>query len=365
LRTTTRLPGQELLYGMGRQNIRLEWPALAVTKEKMLSAAITKSIQENIISAIDDATITNFLSLIKKTASDLILKDEQVVNTIPIGKVLGFSLKEPALQNTFINAYINFEGTPEQFWNEHLPSQPGFQNQPRLFQSLQLTNQLSALSGNHIPLVEELQVHRGITSPMELLELSKEDWQAIIGKTGLPEAIRTDENGEGVDLYIEEMQDILHAAYPTQKIALMIRHHEIRHEDPTITEALNAFFVQATAFDFSTSRVEDFNEVISSVANGRQLEVKSELQKIQRLYQVSPTPQTMVALINIGFKSAFEIASIPGKSFMAMYSERLGGEEKAVAVLNRANYQALRLQNVALTVQEMVSGVNPAFTTYH
>ena len=82
---------------------------------------------------------------------------------------------------SFVNALGNFKGGDfREFWNEHLPGQPEFQDNPQLVADLLLTQQLTQLTGNHQTLVHELQVHRKLNTIDKLFDLEKSDWREII-----------------------------------------------------------------------------------------------------------------------------------------------------------------------------------------
>ena len=62
-------------------------------------------------------------------------------------------LPETALTAAFLSAYVNHSGAIEDFWKD-LRNRPEFRDQVG---NLQFALQLGVLSGNHLPLVQELQ----------------------------------------------------------------------------------------------------------------------------------------------------------------------------------------------------------------
>lgn len=352
----------EILYGLGRQNVPLNWTAISTRKEDELAGAIQRSMRQNIISAQE--AIKEFLQKLQALSVKAGFETSSDPEDIAVGKMLDISLADDILKTSFINAYRNFEGTSEQFWKEYLPHQAEFREKPELISALQLTSQLHIISGNHLPLIQELQVNRKIKNVKALVGLSKQEWAEIVKQIKVPPEITGSSEEERISLYIENIQNLLQAAYPTEKISMMIKNKEFDHHDENMHHSLNAFFEKAENFDISTSRVEDFTNIIKEVAPERESPLKEYLQTVQRIYQVSPTSEAMSKLWDNDLDSAFKIASYPEQIFLESYSESLGGIEIAKTVYERAFYQAMRAQNTALTLQEIIYNGSPAFTTF-
>lgn len=351
----------ELLYGLGRQNIKLEWNAIGHTPEGKLRAAINKSVDENIIAAFANDMVNGFIEGIQQYGTDTILSVSDPAKTTDIKKLLSYALPDASLHGPFFTAYKNFTGKPEQFWNEYLPQQPGFNN-PALIQALQFGNQLAMLTGNHLPLIEELQVTLKLTSPKQLLDFSEDYWKGLLDASGWPDGITEDTDKL---LYIANIQNTLNASFPTEKIALMVKNDELKY-DEYVKPLLGTFFETDTTFDFKTSRVIDHKTAIDSVTNGNAqhaADLTHHLQTIQRVFQVSPTVQAMAKLLDLNMTSAYKIANIPEESFVQNYGYDLT-EDIARKVHARAAYQTLRTQNIAMMIHELTNGIMPAATTF-
>ena len=349
----------ELLYGVGRQDILLSWFALASVTDERILTAVNRSIQSNITGIFDDAAVRQFVTQLRAFANNRFLDEHEDENGNNLATVLNLAIPDRALQNSFVQAYQNFSGSPEKFWNEFLPQQPGFAQNSEGIRALQFTNQLILLTGNHLPLIEELQVGRGIKTTKQLLELPGTEWKNIITAVGLPPEISGDNQ---LDQYVEHVQGLLHAAHPTEKISMMIRSDELKYDDQAVKAGMGAFFESAVDFDFSNSRVEDFDAVIRSVSNGKAETIKKELKTIQRIYQVSSSPTVMKKLLDKGISSSFQISTIPQQSFMEMYGGELGAEN-AASVYLRASYNTAQSHHVAMKLYELTNGFDLGSTT--
>lgn len=347
-------PAHELLFGLGRQNIALDWTALAATPADELKAALEKAILENCITPQTEEIIDNFFKLLAPVATKKLLqKPIGKPDGLTLDKTLSFALRTNKEKAAFLDAHRSFTGTPQQFWNEFLPAQAPFRDRPAAIDALKLTNQLATLTGNHLPLVEELQATQGIKAAKDLLKLSDDDWKAAIEKTGLPEGV-TDPK-----VYMGDLKNLLNAAYPTQRIGLMIGQNKLTYADANVATGLTAFFEKADQFDMGVSRVDDFAETLRTTTGDHHNTVRDELLTLQRLYQVSPSPEALSRLKDTGLKSAYEISSIPEQTFINEYGKSLGGANWAKAVHDRATYQTARLEHATVSLHETLYGASP------
>ncbi len=343
----------ELLYGAGRQNIPLTWSSLILVKRATIVKAIRRSIGENIIDPQDSKTIDQFIENLLTVALLQAVKMPEASNLF---RTMTFSLKNPAMQKIFAQSYLQFDGKPEDFW-EALSKEEGFT--PAIIRSLQLSNQLSILTNMHTALIEELQVNRKINDPSELLELETREWSGIIKKTGFPEETPGNTPEEKEVNYINNIQSTLVAAYPTKKIALLVAGNQILFKDPEVKERVTAFFTAAPEFDISRSRVSGFNQVLKEVAGKLYDPVVQNLQLMQRIYQVSPSPQVMTILLGKGYTSAYHISSMSQNAFINTEAENIGGATIAADVHNRARYQVMRAQQIMLKIRDTQDKASP------
>jgi len=344
----------ELFYGIGRQKIALTWVALLQESAQELQTAIEQSITQNIISPQDPKGVELF---VRNVMSVALQHSTSASETADFYKTIGFSLKDPALQGTFAQTYLQHSGAPEDFWNA-LSQKPGFT--AKSIQSLQLTNQLSILTGQHIPLIKELQVNRKIKDPSDLLHLTTDDWNRMVSATGVPDSVPGDTQQDKTANYVAGMQAVLNAAYPTQKIALMIDNDQLSFSDANIKEKVSAFLsaAQGKGFDISVSRVSDFDKLIKEVAGELHDQVLQHLQLIQRISQISP-PEVMNTLISKGYTSAYHVASVSQNTFINTEATNLGGADVALAVYNRARHQVMRAQHTLLKLRDTQDKATP------
>jgi Tc toxin complex TcA C-terminal TcB-binding domain/Neuraminidase-like domain/PA14 domain/Salmonella virulence plasmid 28.1kDa A protein len=350
---------QSLLYGLGREKIPLTNDSIATTDENTILAAWKQAIADNIIDPVDDPTQQSFLSFLHEyTTSQTISNPGNDASAVLI-KSIGISTTDANLQTAFLAASRTFTGNPAAFWNDYLPKQPAFANQPQLIQSLQLTNQLSALTNNNLPLMQALQTANKIQSPADLLSFSDDDWNGLLNTSGVPDTIPGATPADKITNYKAQLQTVLNAAFPTQKIAAMVSGDQIKFNDDAIKTGLGNFFSQAKNFDISSSRIADFSQQLGGVAGNNPQGLTDSLGQLQRLFSISPTPDALSALVTAGYQSAYQVANIPRSAFIDMHATDLGGADIASSVHERAAFQALRMQKISVVSSELINGVTP------
>lgn len=348
----------ELLYGIGRQNIALNWESLVKKTDDELRQAIGLSVERRIIRSFSEADVKVFINALRTIAGKRVLdnrKDGDVLKAM-----LSSALPEESQQHSFLNAVRSFEGNDfRAFWSEHLPAQPEFRDNPKLVSDLMLTQQLFLVSGNHIGLVKELQTNRHVTSKSDLFNLSTDDWRRVVRETGVPDFVPGKTTAEREEQYVKHIETTLNAAFPTQRIAKMVEKNELPIEAERVARGVSDFLSKTKNFDISRSRIQDFDKQINAVAGKHSTEVRNELKKIQRVFQVSPTPEAMTVLLKNNLHSAYSIANIPEKSFVRSYDGELGGA--AFAVHQRASYINTKTEHAVMHLREYSHGSAPGF----
>ena len=349
----------ELLYGIGRQNITLAWEVLYKQQDDELRRAIAASVAERIIRAFSETEVDAFLAELRRSSEKHLLDDRK--DDDPLKVMLSSALPEEEQRLSFLNALRSFKGTDfREFWNVELPAQPEFKDQPKLISELLLTQQLFLLSGNQPALVKALKATRNVASTGDLFKLEKNDWVRLIKETGVPAFIQGENEDEKIERYTNLIEGGLNAAFPTQRIARMAEQNELAIEATKVARGVSTF-LSTTTFDIARSRIHEFDEQLKAAAGEDYAEVKNELKKIQRVFQVSPSPEAMNVLLANNLHSAYAIANIPEKSFLSLYSEELGGESAAFAVHQRASYVSTKTEHAAMHLMEYSHGATPQY----
>ncbi len=344
----------ELLYGIARQDIGLSWSALYKKQDEELRTAIKLSVGEGIIQEFDDNKTAKFIAAIQRSSISHILDDKDDDDNNALTDMLSNALPKKAQREAYLKALGDFKGNDfRDFWETHLPEQSEFKDKPELITAIQLTQQLTELAGNHQALVKELQREQGIKSVRALVDLTADDWLEVVKKSGVPDFIDGKDEDEKQQNYVDSLQNQLNATLPTQRIAKMVKDNQLGIEKTSVAEGVSRFLKKNENFSFAGSRVHDFeNEIEEESIDGDAKEVKAELMKIHRVFQVSTSPGVMTVLLENDLHSAYSIASIPRGNFIKTYGKALGGERTANSVHQRAEFISRRIESITMDVKQ-------------
>ena len=352
----------EILYGIGRRNIRLTWKSLFKKQQEEVTRAIKESADLNIIGSKSNKEITAFLKLVGKMSMEDMLDDKGGSRVNSLNAMLSNALSEKSQRQSFVDALRTFTGSDyKTFWSEHLPARPEFKKDPSLISRILLAQQCTLLTGNNQALVKELFEGRKIGSIDTLMDMDRKEWAQIIKKTGVPDFIKGDDEKERIDAYAGFMRGMLDATFSTRRILRMIEKDGVFIEKTRVAKQVAGFLEKNEQFDFAESRIHDFEEEIKASAGKDFDDVRTELLKIQRVFQISATPEAMAVLIEKKLHSAHAVAAIPQKSFVSTYAEALGGKANAFAIHQRASHVNTRSELYAMRMMEISHNATPAY----
>ena len=344
--------GHDLLYAVGRQKIKLSWKVLHKKKRSELVSAIEASVQQNIIAKPKDASLKRFFRAIRSLTSKSLL-DTKLNDGSSLDSYLSSALKNRDQKESFLDALHSFDKSDySEFWTKHLPKQAAFKNKPKLIESLQQNQRLTVLTANNTKLVEMLMNDAGATSVEKLMSLPDDKWIELAKEAGVPNGFTGDNEAIRLENYTSFMKQSLNAAFPTKRIALEVKTKGLPGVKAGITRKMLSFFKNNPDFDFATSRVVDFEDQINAIGGQQAAEVKDNLTRIERLYQVSIDPESVGILMQENFSSARAIADVPEKAFISNYSGALGGETQAFAIHQRASYVSTKIDLAAANIKD-------------
>jgi hypothetical protein len=384
----------ELLYGVGRQtNNSIDLGSLALLPDTVIQQYVNSSITQNLVGVRSADAITNFVNTLHNASVAYAAAGGSDATGSPVGRMLQIALNDTAIQSSFLSAAKNYTGTPQDFWTTFLPSQPDFKDNPGAVASLLLCSQLSAVTSSNLALVGQIK-NAGVADITGLLSWTDEQWAtAITSSGGVPPAPAASTTGQQIAQFPQAIQDImpsaitlpgetpspvlstdqqvaqyaktiqnaLNMAFPTQKVSAMLNGQELKFADPDLAPMISQFIANTPAFDFRTSRITDFaDDINKNISTNYQAEATSQLQLLQRLFQVSPTSDAMTVLLNAGYQSALHIASVPASVFVATYSASLGSDV-AQAVHDRAAFMARRSEGTAVKFMDYLKNASPVY----
>jgi hypothetical protein len=317
-------------------------------------------------SPIDRKEALDFAKKIQEKSVEAFFKSDNGV-AAKVKTALGLSLKSESHTVKFLKAYSNRRSSPQEFWK-------GLRQDEDLkdkVDDLLLTSRLSALTGNHLPLVTKLQAKIKNHDVTQLFSLQKEEWNEMIA-SDFPEFMEGTTIDEKRQNYIHYMNDLLCAAFPNEKIRYMIKAKELIPAQSDIVRDNITSFLESTNFDLRLRRWHDriddesektFEDKLNEFLNGADSsKIKTEINKIQRVLQFSPSPEIMKKFMEKGIHSASQVESIPIASFKMLYKD-IADEDTLVAIHKRASHIVSMIQNALLNLNKLRQSTRiPAIT---
>ena len=347
---------QEFIYGLGRQSVKLDWSTISRISIETITADILQSVSSNIISAGTNpreetkAVVSNFAVELHSFAVQKSL-DQSAAKPNGVKNILKVSIKDDTLMHSFYQSYINRKGTPNDFWDS-LRKDDTMKDH---VDTLLMTNRLSALTGNNANVIQRLISIITDNDITKLLEISNDDWNNSIGND-VPENVSGINDIEKQNNYRKFMQGMLFAAYPNEKVALMIK-NDLTIDDPAVRDLLFQFMT-STKFDLKLNRLHDkmdpnkdatFQNKLEEISRDRTPDVLNELNKIQRVFQFSPSPELMIKLLDNGIDSATMVSSMPYITFKSKY-QALADEQTLLSIHQRASHIVSMIEYTMLSL---------------
>ena len=236
--------------------------------------------------------------------------------------------------------------------------------------NLQGQAKLAFLTTNNVPLMARVQ--EGLGQEQTLGEhLANGRWdqaatwsQAIDGVGGagaVPAAFKADE--QPVAAYAEELARRVRVSYPTHVVAGMLKSGEISLGHGDLDQVVATTLTQAGERGLRLGAtpmagfMTDNADLLQNVAENDKPQVESALRTLHRTYQLSPSNQSMKALLDVDLTSAYNIAAIPEPIFIDRYGHFFPSELEARLVHRKSQQISAVLCNFySMTRQATASG---------
>jgi hypothetical protein len=344
----------KIFYGLFRENAPTSLPALLTRSARTLRTTLDSAIDQQIIPKRTAAELDLAIQTLLKLRRVHLLKSTGDTAAIPgLLQTAGLNGDQQA---EFLEAYLNFDGDSEEFWNS-LEKTP----LSRQVRSIQNSLQLGLATQNNVPLLETLGTRR-IRSIRDLARLKPDELQKIVlGSEKILAAIPAENDSEldeakGIR-FSNELIELLHDAIPTAFI-------QVAFEQSQDANRLNSSKVLARLTDFEL-RDDDLDEAlkknptaIGGVADPDK--VKEVLKRMQRTLRVAPQPHHAQVLFDEGLDSAASITSLSAAEFQERFADKLGGAAQANVIYRRAQQVSDSVLAIVSTLQQSMTDDMPA-----
>lgn len=239
-----------------------------------------------------------------------------------LGDMLGLRLDD-AKQADFIEAYRSTGGDPAQLWPAL--GERGFDSQT--IRELQTDGALGHLTLQNAPLVRRLISDVGISEPTDLAAAGlyrPERWNELIGDD-VPEGLTADTYAGGLAAQVN-------LSYPTQVLADLVRSGEVGAGANGENSAVAAFLAENGVHKIGVQPVATWTSFEQLAP-----ETRAAVKAVERMYQLSPSHESMVAVSKLGIDSAYQVMKYSPDQFLRAFGEQFPSESEAMLLYKKAH----------------------------
>lgn len=323
--------GQDVLYALYRVGLPSDPQHLALVPTATVQAALKKANNAGIVNLNDQqiaAAATSFQTFSGKTRMTMTTPGA----TSSFSQILSSAILNPDQQATFAKLYFSNPSAGADLWKEaarlKLPAQT--------LDALKLQGKFLYLSFNNAALAHKLQ--QDIGSLENISRLADKDyhdgatWKAALtelagtgGDKALQELIPAIYGGkttaDRLEAYAADLARKVRFSFPTQVAARQIENKQLPMDQATGPK-LTAFLRSAAPLGYELGRTP-LNAFLRNSAKklpDMDAASKESLMTLHRLYQVTPSTESLQAAMKLGFTSAYDITSYTQDEFIAKYS---------------------------------------------
>ena len=364
-------------YGLARTKGLNDLAGLARSSTEELRAGLIQAgglpnqPQQNIIAPFEsEEQLNQMVEIIHSVAINQVLNNPIGENQASLSQVLAIALPSVTHQQALLQTYANHDGTIDQFWDT-LRQQETFQETGQV-ERIQFALQLNTLTQSNLSLVDALQTQ--FQSTRSLAQMNPADLTTLIKQ--LAPTVSPDFPGdtpeEKLDLYSNSIVGLLQGAFPTESIAQVVSTVADVHLNRVAPDQISQFLNRATdravlateeVFDIRSTQIDRFLELhgdrVFADIDGDRPQITQQVKRVQRLFQVSTSPESFKILMESGFNSANQIAQQSFRTMQENLGQQIPMEELALIHQRAIATSAASLQTALLAYQS-ATDISPA-----
>ncbi|CAN5844939.1 hypothetical protein BH18ACI4_BH18ACI4_08580 [soil metagenome] len=358
-----------VLYGLSRRRATYDFPGLARLSTADMRLALTEAtaLPRPIIPAFEsEDELRRTVANIRDVVTTRLPNFRTDAAAPSLSDLLGNDLPNIEDHATLWRTYSDHEGTTAEFW-EKLRTQPGFDEQEKIAR-VQYAFQLGLLAQDNLSLINEVRSKhptvidtRGLAFVLD----TKEKWETVITDgVNIPDDVPGKPEERKAN-YAASLAVAVQVAHPTVAVANMVAAlpaEQLARKQPAVAKFL-ADAVRTANFDLVSGRIDDLvsehgESLLSELDVDDRAVVIDQVKRLQRLFRLGTDPKSMKVLLDTGFSSAREIASLPREVAMEMLTPELD-EPTARLIINRANNISAAAVHQYVLLNEAINGEVP------
>ncbi len=361
---------QDELYGLFRAGLPTDPLQLAGVGSDVVEQAL-KSVHDAGIVTVDAARLGTVKERFSNFANLTRLAVRAPGAQSSYSELLQSASVSDEGRNRFAGVYVDHAGDSASLWTK--AREAGVSDSD--VAALQRQGKFAFLTSNNARMAQHLEQGMQISDPVQLVDRDldlPDTWKAEVrgladGVPALlaslvPPAYEGDTIDVRLDAYANDMARKVRVSYPTQVVARMVERDadDVFQLGQSRTPAVSFLrSASASGFRLGSTPVDSFLRENPAVAAGMEAgELRTATQAVktlQRLYQITPGNDAMLALTKAGLTSAHDITSMSRNEFLERYESYFPSREQAELVYRKAQQVSSITTNLYGIVKEMDS----------
>lgn len=341
-------------YALFRAGLPANADVLYQADGNTVERILKQAIEQGVISKALDEKIGKSVEAFQRLSVEKVLTAPAIVGASSLKEMLVASRLEDAEQQQFAQLYTTHRTDLPKFWNE-VEKTLGAEKANRL----QLNGKLGFLTINNASLISELHKTAADGGISDLVTLAHSgfyrasQWnQVLTDSIPVPSEIPGETAETKRANYAAYLAAQVRLSYPTASVAQMVSNGELTVNAPG--EVHKFLTDHEGQFEIGMQPVQRF---IAQNQLEVAPEIVNELQRVQRVYQITPSDEALTGLMKRRIDSAFQVAQFEKETFVKSFSHDLGGVADASLTYDKAVQIHSTVLNIALSYITARNGI--------
>jgi len=351
----------EVFYALARKGLPTNLSELLAVPPGTRSRALVAGIRDGLAPGKLVGQVRKIRGQFDEYAVTFAAADKVTGGRARLGAVLMAGIADQGKVNILVAKVLANAGPTVKLWKA-LEEDPQIKD---VVPEAQLTLQLTALTGRHLPLVKTLlqqQRERKFTSVADLAQFTEEEWLDLINARGVPEAERVPPSIPGKDaeekskIYAATMARIVADTMPTQVLAHKAQADAAQPAD--VKTFWKNVTTGAAGFELGRGRVRPYLDATPALLQGvgDKEAVIGHLEETQRLFNLTRSYDEQQVLRSTGLNSSLAVARLGQGAFLQKLSGTGVSPQNAVLIYEKA-------ARVSAAALDLVTMYSPSFNT--
>jgi hypothetical protein len=352
-RTQAKVPAV-FFYALFRAGLPANEDVLYHADGATLTALWNKAVDQGVIPKSLTSTIPEVVKQFQSLSAQKLLTGPALSGVSSLKDMLTASHLTDAQQQQFATLYAANRRDMPTLWKA-VGDAFGHDTANRL----QVDGKLGFLTINNASLMQQLQKvggAKGLTDPLQLALAGYHraaKWSGLLNANiPIPNEIPGDTPEAKRTNYAEYLAAQVRLSYPTAAVAQMVQAGDLPTNVPNqVYSFLNE---NQGKFEIGMQPVQQY-----IARNNLQVpnETVTQVKRLQRLYQITPTDQAMTALLKRGIDAAYHVVRYDKQTFVQTFTQDLGGTEYAQQVYDKSLLVHNAVLNIAISYLTAKNGI--------